>query len=257
MSKLTGRVGLLTGTATGIGRTGAMRFAEEGASLVTMDADRERGSDTAAAIISAGGVATFVPGDVSVAADVQRAVQTAVATYGKLDLVWSNAGIGVYKTVPDTDEEEWDRIVDVNLKGSFLVCKYAIPHMVEAGGGTIVLTGSINSFDGAPAWAAYCATKGGILMLTKAMAIDHASQNIRVNCVCPGSVDTALQEKWLRNRSGGEDYDAAVAADKAAHLLNRYATALEVSNAALFLSSEDSSFTTGSALLVDGGLNAQ
>ena len=186
-----------------------------------------------------------------------RAVQLAVEKWGKLDLVWSNAGIGVYKSVPDTDEDEWDRIVDVNLKGGFLVCKYAIPEIAKAGGGTIVLTGSINSFDAAPQWAAYCATKGGVLMLAKAMAIDHAAQNIRVNVVCPGSVDTKLQEDWLRNRVSDLTYEEAVRADQSAHLLDRYATPEEVSKAALFLSCDDSSFSTGSAVLVDGGLNAQ
>lgn len=256
MSKLHGRVGLITGIATGIGRTGAQIFAGEGASLVLMDVDEIRGAQTADLINAAGGQATFVLGDVSVASDVQHAVATAVTTYGKLDLVWSNAGMGVFKTVPETDEEEWDRIVDVNLKGGFLVCKYAIPELAKAGGGTVVLTGSINSFDAAPQWAAYCATKGGVLMLAKAMAIDHAPQNIRVNCVCPGSVDTKLQEDWLRNRSGGTSYEEAVREDQAAHLLNRYATPEEVSKAALFLSCDDSSFTTGSAIMVDGGLNA-
>ena len=256
MLKLQGRVGLITGISTGIGRAGADVFAREGASLVLMDVNEVQGIETTKLVTDAGGRATFIKGDVTNAADVQRAVQIAISTYGKLDLVWSNAGIGVYKTVPDTDEDEWDRIVGVNLKGGFLVCKYAIPEIAKAGGGTIVLTGSINSFDAAPQWAAYCATKGGVLMLAKAMAIDHAAQNIRVNCVCPGSVDTKLQEDWLKNRDSAMTYEEAVRADQAAHLLNRYATAEEVSKAALFLSCDESSFTTGSALMVDGGLSA-
>lgn len=255
-AKLQGRVGLITGIASGIGRTGAQVFAEAGASLVLMDVDAPGGEETVSLINRAGGTATFIHGDVSAAADVKRAVTTAVENYGKLDLVWSNAGIGVYKTVPETEEEEWDRIIDVNLKGAFLVCKYSIPEIAKAGGGTVVLTGSINSFSAAPQWAAYCATKGAVLMLAKAMAIDHASQGVRVNCVCPGSVDTKLQEEWLKNRSDGRSYDEAVRQDKADHLLNRYATAEEVSRAALFLSCDDSSFTTASALMVDGGLNA-
>lgn len=256
MSKLQGRVGLITGIASGIGQTGAQIFAREGASLVLMDVNEAGGAETTAAIEAQGGTATFVKGDVSVSNDVQHAVATAVEKYGKLDLVWSNAGIGVYKTIPETTEEEWDRIVGVNLKGAFHVCKFAIPEIAKAGGGTIVLTGSINSFDAAPQWAAYCATKGGVLMLAKAMAIDHAAQKIRVNCVCPGSVDTKLQEDWLKNRESDMTYEEAVRADQAAHLLNRYATPEEVSKAALFLSCNDSSFTTGSALMVDGGLNA-
>jgi NAD(P)-dependent dehydrogenase (short-subunit alcohol dehydrogenase family) len=256
MPKLDGRVGLLTGTATGIGRAGALLFAAEGAALVTMDVNEEAGRRTVADIEAAGGQATFVPGDVSVAADVQRAVTTAVERHGKLDLAWSNAGIGVFKTVPETDEDEWDRIVAVNLKGAYLVGKYTIPEIIRAGGGTVVITASVNALVADRKWAAYCATKGGVLMLARAMSLDHAPDGVRVNCVCPGSVDTALQENWLRARSE-LDYADAVAADQAAHPLGRYATAEEVAQAALFLSCGDSSFTTGSALMVDGGLSAQ
>ncbi|MDA8103383.1 MAG: glucose 1-dehydrogenase [Nitrospiraceae bacterium] len=256
MSKLQGRVGLLTGVATGIGRMGAQVFAREGAQLVLLDINAEEGEKTRELASSQGADVVFVHGDVSKSADVKRAVRAAVDTFGKLDLVWSNAGIGVFKTVPDTEDEELDRIIEVNLKGGFLVCKHAIPEIAKAGGGTIVLTGSINSFHAAPQWAAYCATKGGVLMLAKAMAIDHAAQNIRVNCVCPGSVDTKLQEDWLRFRESGMTYEEAVRADQASHLLDRYATPEEVSKAALFLSCDDSSFTTGSALMVDGGLSS-
>lgn len=256
MPKLDGRVGLLTGTATGIGRAGALLFAAEGAALVTMDVNEEAGRRTVADIEAAGGRATFVPGDVSRAADVQGAVATAVELHGKLDLAWSNAGIGVFKTVPETDEDEWDRIVAVNLKGAYLVGKYAIPEIIRAGGGTVVITASVNAIVADRKWAAYCATKGGVLMLARAMSLDHATDGVRVNCVCPGSVDTALQESWLRARSDLA-YEDAVAADQAAHPLGRYATAEEVAQAALFLSCGDSSFTTGSALMVDGGLSAQ
>lgn len=256
MPRLTGRVGVLTGTATGIGRTGALLFAAEGAALVTMDVNDKAGRGTVAEIEAAGGQATFVRGDVSRAADVQQAVAAALTSYGKLDLVWSNAGIGVFKTVPETEEDEWDRITAVNLKGAFLIGKYAIPELIKGGGGTVVFTASVNSFVADRKWAAYCATKGGVLMLARAMALDHASDGVRVNCVCPASVDTALQAQWLRARSSVA-YEDAVAADQAAHPLGRYATAEEVARAALFLSCDDSSFTTGSAVMVDGGLTAQ
>lgn len=256
MPKLDGRVGLLTGTATGIGRAGALRFAAEGAALVTMDVNEEEGRGTVAAIEASGGRASFMPGDVSRPADVERAVTAAVEMHGKLDLVWSNAGVGVFKTVPETEVDEWDHIVAVNLKGAYLVGKYAIPEIIRAGGGTVVITASVNSFVADRRWAAYCATKGGVLMLARAMALDHAAEGVRVNCVCPGSVDTALQEQWLRARSNLA-YEDAVAADQAAHPLGRYATADEVAQAALFLSCSDSSFTTGSAVMVDGGLTAQ
>src|SRR5271156_176046 len=212
MPKLQGRAGLLTGTATGIGRAGALLFASEGAALVTLDNNQAEGERTAEEIRKAGGRVTFVPGDVSDPADVQRAVAAAVAEYGKLDLVWSNAGMGVYKTVPDTGLDEWDRIVAVNLKGAYLVGKYSIPEIIKAGGGTVVITGSVNSFVADRQWAAYCAAKGAVL------ALAHAPDGVRVNCVCPGSVDTALRERWLRARSS-LPYEEAVAADQAAHPL--------------------------------------
>ncbi|HZS90649.1 MAG TPA: glucose 1-dehydrogenase [Chloroflexota bacterium] len=252
--KLAGRVGLITGTATGIGRAGALLFAREGAALVTLDVNEERGRQTVAEIAAAGGRATFVHGDVARAADVERAVRTAVQEHGKLDLLWSNAGIPVFKTIVETTEEEWDRIVDVNLKGSYLVARFGIPELQRAGGGTMVLTASVSSVIGARRWAAYCATKGGVLMLCRAMALDYADQNIRINCICPGSTDTPLQEADMRSRD--IPYEQAVREDKAAHPMNRYGTPDEVARAALFLSCDDSSFTTGSALFVDGGLTA-
>lgn len=253
--KLGGRVGLISGTATGIGRAGALLFAREGAALVTLDTNEAQGHQTVEEIRAAGGRASFVPGDVSRAADVERAVQTAEETYGKLDLLWSNAGIGVFKTIVDTTEEEWDRILAVNLTGAYQIARFGIPALLRASGGTMVLTASISSFVGATEWAAYCATKGGVLMLCKAMALDYARQNVRINCVCPSSTDTPLQEADMRRRA--IPYEQAVRGDQAAHPMNRYATPEEVASAALFLSCDDASFTTGSALFVDGGLTAQ
>ena len=255
MGKLDGRVGLITGTATGIGAAGAKLFASEGAALVTLDVNDELGRETVAEIERAGGRAVFLRGDVSRDADVRHAVETAVASFGKLDLLWSNAGIGVWKTVPETTDEEWERIVGVNLKGTFLVGKHGIPELVRAGGGTMVVTASVSSFVASRKWAAYCATKGAVLMLARSMALDHAAEGVRVNCVCPGSVDTPLQTEDLRRRDAA--FDEAKREDEAAHPLGRFATPDEVARSALFLSCDDSSFTTGSALVVDGGLTAQ
>lgn len=220
-----------------------------------MDVDEVAGAKGAAEIERAGGRACFVSGDVASAADVRRAVETALERHGRLDLLWSNAGIGVWGTVTETSEEEWDRIVDVNLKGSFLVAKYGIPELVRAGGGTMVITASISSFVGARRWSAYCATKGGLLMLCRAMALDYASQNVRVNCVCPASIDTPLQEADIRTREVPRAQ--AIRDDQEAHPLGRYGTPEEVARTALFLSCDDSSFTTGSAFPVDGGYLAQ
>ncbi len=246
---------MITGTATGIGAAGAKLFAAEGAALVAFDLNEESGRETVAEVEAAGGRVLFFRGDVSRDEDVRLAVETAVETFGKLDLLWSNAGIGVWKTVPETTDDEWERIVGVNLKGAFLVGKHGIPELVRAGGGTMVLTASVSSFVAAPNWAAYCATKGGVLMLARAMALDHAAEGVRVNCVCPGSVDTPLQEEDMRRRNA--PYEEAKRADEAAHPLGRFATPEEIARTALFLSCDDSSFTTGSAVVVDGGLTAQ
>lgn len=194
----------------------------------------------------------FHPGDASSAADVSAAVARAVGAFGHLDLVWANAGVNVFKNIVDTTEDEWDRLIDVNLKGCFLAAKYAIPELIRAGGGTIVFTGSVNSFVGDPGAPVYCASKGGILMLARAAALEYADRRIRVNCLCPGSTDTPFQEAALR-AIPDQSYEELVRQEHAAIPLGRYATPAEVAKAALFLSCDDSSFVTGSALMVDGG----
>ncbi len=255
MGKLDGRVGLITGAATGIGAAGAKLFAAEGAALVALDVNVELGRETVAEIERDGGRAVFIRGDVSRDDHVRGAVEFAVESFGKLDLLWSNAGIGVWKTVPETTNEEWERILGVNLTGTFLVGRYGIPELVRTGGGTMVVTASVSSFVAGRNWAAYCATKGGVLMLARAMALDHADDGVRVNCVCPGSVDTPLQMDDLRQRE--VPFEQARREDEAAHPLGRFARPEEIARAALYLSCDDSSFTTGSALVVDGGLTAQ
>jgi NAD(P)-dependent dehydrogenase (short-subunit alcohol dehydrogenase family) len=187
---------------------------------------------------------------------VAGAVRATVRHFGRLDLLWANAGTGVAKTVPETTLEEWDRVLAVNLTGAFLLAKYGIPELAAAGGGTMVITGSANSFTADRSWAAYCASKGGLLMLCRALALDHAADGIRVNIVCPGSVTTPLHEEWLAGRPGGQTLAQTRDADRAAHPLGRFADPAEVARAALFLSCAESSFTTGAPLLVDGGVTA-
>lgn len=252
--RLTGRVGLLTGMASGIGRAGAEAFAREGAAIVAMDIDADEGRNAVADVTQDGGRAVFHHGDASKAADVAAAVARAVETFGRLDLVWANAGVNVFGSIVDTTEDEWDRVIDVNLKGCFLAAKYSIPELIRAGGGTIVFTGSVNSFVGDPGAPVYCASKGGILMLARAIALQYADRQIRVNCLCPGSTDTPFQEAALRVISDSEaGYEELVRQEEAAIPLGRYATPAEVAKAAVFLSCDDSSFVTGSALMVDGG----
>jgi NAD(P)-dependent dehydrogenase (short-subunit alcohol dehydrogenase family) len=253
--RLAGRVGVITGGGGGIGRAGAVRFAAEGAALVLLDPDRAGAAATVAEIQAAGGRALAVAGDGAAEADVAAAVRAAVDTWGKLDLLWANAGTGVSKTVPETTLAEWERVVAVNLTGAFLLAKYGIPELARAGGGTMVLSGSANSFSADRRWAAYCATKGALVMLCKALALDHAGDGVRVNIVCPGSVTTPLHERWLREHAEG-GYDDALAADTAAHPLGRLGTPRDVADAALFLSCAESSFITGASLAVDGGVTA-
>ena len=254
--RLAGRAGLITGAASGIGAAGAKLFAAHGASLVLVDTDAAAGERTAAAITARQGRAVFVHGDAANPGDVSRAVRIAVDSFGKLDLLWANAGIGVAKTVPEMTVEEWSRVLEVNLTGAFLVAKFGIPELIDAGGGTMVITGSANCFTADRSWAAYCASKGGLLMLCRALALDHAGNGIRVNIVCPGSVSTPLHEAWLRGRPGGEPLAEVREQDRAAHPLHRFADPAEVALAALFLSCAESSFTTGAPLLVDGGVTA-
>jgi NAD(P)-dependent dehydrogenase (short-subunit alcohol dehydrogenase family) len=252
--RLAGRVGLLTGMASGIGRAGAEAFAREGAAIVAMDIDADEGRNAVADVTQDGGRAVFHHGDASKAADVAAAVALAVETFGHLDLVWANAGVNVFGSIVDTTEDEWDQVIDVNLKGCFLAAKYSIPELIRAGGGTIVFTGSVNSFVGDPGAPVYCASKGGILMLARAIALQYADRQIRVNCLCPGSTDTPFQEAALRVISDSEaGYEELVRQEEAAIPLGRYATPAEVAKAAVFLSCDDSSFVTGSALMVDGG----
>jgi NAD(P)-dependent dehydrogenase (short-subunit alcohol dehydrogenase family) len=254
--RLAGRAGIVTGAASGIGAAGARLFAAEGAALVLADTDAGRGDETAAEISAAGGRAVFVRADAADPGDVQRAVRAAVAAFGKLDLLWANAGTGVFKSVPDTTLEEWNRVLAVNLTGAFLLGKYGIPELARAGGGTMVITGSANSVAADRNWAAYCASKGGLLMLCRAMALDHAADGVRVNIVCPGSVATPLHEAWLGGQADGRPLDEAREQDRAAHPLMRVGRPDEVARAALFLSCAESSFTTGSPLYVDGGVTA-
>ena len=254
--RLAGRAGVITGAASGIGAAGAELFAAHGASLVLLDLDADRGKQVAEQVRARGGQAEFIAGDAASPDDVSRAVVLAATRFGQLDLLWANAGTGVAKTVPETTLDEWNRVLAVNLTGAFLLAKFGIPELAAAGGGTMVITGSANSFTADRSWAAYCASKGGLLMLCRALALDHAADGIRVNIVCPGSVTTPLHEAWLHGRPGGQPLAEVRDADRAAHPLGRFAEPAEVAQAALFLSCAESSFTTGTPLLVDGGVTA-
>ena len=248
--RLLRKVALVTGGTSGIGRAAALLFAEEGAQVVITGRDEARGRAVVVEIEETGGSAVFVISDVRFTADCRRAVDETLQAFGRLDILFNNAGVFYANTVPDSSEEEWDWTIDTCLKGTYLMCKFALPVMIAQGHGVIVNNASGWGLVGGEAAAAYCAAKGGVVLLTKAMAIDHGRQGIRVNCVCPGDVDTPMLPDDAKKRGmTWEDYVAS-ASDRP---LGRIGKPEEVAQAVLFLASDDSTFITGAALAVDGG----
>jgi len=247
---LEGNGAIVTGAASGIGRGISLRLAEMGASVSVLDIDAKKGEETAAEIRSQGGEAFFTKCDVRSAADCRHAVETAISKWSRIDILCNSAGIAIRKDVVDLTEDEWDRALDITLKGIYLLSHEVVPHMIRAGGGSIINIGSGWSLKGGPRAAAYCAAKGGAVNLTRAMAIDHGKHNIRVNCVCPGDVDTPM----LRSECTQLGEDAQTFMREAANRpLARVGTPDDIANAVLFLASPMSSWITGAALVVDGG----
>lgn len=249
MSKLNleGKVALITGGASGIGLATARLFAREGATVCIVDANEALGK---AAIREIEGRVIFERADVTKAADCERAVNRVLREFGATHVLVNNAGIIRRASVPELSEEDWDRVMAVNLKSIFLLSRLVIPIMTKIGGGAIVNMASGWGLAGGPRAAVYCASKGAVVLLTKAMAIDHGSQKIRVNCICPGDTDTNM----LRNEAQqlGED-EAGFLASSARRPLGRLGKPEEIAQAALYLASDASSFVTGTALVVDGG----
>jgi NAD(P)-dependent dehydrogenase (short-subunit alcohol dehydrogenase family) len=250
MGRLTGKRALITGAASGIGRATALLFAREGAAVVVVDVDEAGGQAVAQAIRNEGGQAMFVRCDVTQAEDCQRAVQRVVDEWSGLDILFNNAGIIRRATVIGTTEEEWDRVMAVNVKSIFLLSKYAIPVMAQAGGGAIVNTSSGWGLVGGRNAVSYCASKGAVVNMTRAMALDHGAQNIRVNCICPGDTDTPMLRNEARQLGESDEVFLAEAADRP---LQRIGRPEDVARAVLYLVSDDASFVTGTVLVVDGG----
>jgi NAD(P)-dependent dehydrogenase (short-subunit alcohol dehydrogenase family) len=245
-----GKVAMVTGAASGIGRGISIRLAEMGAFVALLDIDDIKGRATAAEIEAHGGEAVFLNVDVRSAAECRRAVETAIKHSGKIDILCNCAGVAIRKDIVELTEDEWDFALDVTLKGIYLLSREVVPHMIRNGGGSVVNIGSGWSLKGGPRAASYCAAKGGVVNLTRAMAIDHGKNNIRVNCVCPGDVETPMLLSECAQL--GEDRDAFMR-EAANRPLGRVGTPDDIANAVLFLASPMASWITGAALVVDGG----
>jgi NAD(P)-dependent dehydrogenase (short-subunit alcohol dehydrogenase family) len=248
--KLDGKVALITGGNSGIGSATAALLAKEGAAVVLTGRNQERGEQVAQAINEAGGKAMFIRSDVRVADECRQAVEQTLERFGRIDVLFNNAGVFHPKTVPECTEQEWDETIDSSLKGAFLMSKYALPSMIERGSGSIIHASSGWGILGGDRAAAYCAAKGGLVVMAKAMAIDHGPDGVRVNCVCPGDTETPMLHDDADKRGMSWENYVAGASDRP---LGRMGTAEEIARAVLFLASDDSSFVTGEALVVDGG----
>ena len=248
--KLRGKVAIVTGGTSGIGRATALLFAQEGAKVAITGRSDARGQEVVAEIQQTGGAAIFVRADVRQAEECRRTVDETIQAFGRLDILFNNAGVFFPNTLLDCTEEEWDLTVDICLKGTFFMSKYALPSMIAQGSGAVINNSSGWGLEGGDAAAAYCAAKGGVVLLTRAMAIDHSRQGIRVNCICPGDVETPMLVDDAEARGLSWEAYLEAAADRP---MGRIGQPEEIARAALFLASDDSSFMTGAIVAVDGG----
>jgi NAD(P)-dependent dehydrogenase (short-subunit alcohol dehydrogenase family) len=248
--RLKDKTALVTGAASGIARATAELFASEGARVVVADNAADAGGETVGAIRAAGGEAIFVQTDVSDSGQVTRMVEVALRAHGRIDILFNGAGVLYYGTVLETDERAWNRVLSINLNGTYLCCRAVLPHMIRQGGGSIInVASTVGAHDACANAVAYVTSKGGVTLFTRAVAIDHAKQGVRVNAICPGATDTPM----LRNALSPEAIDALAKSQP----IGRLGRPEELAKAALFLASDDSSFVTGTAMYVDGGQTAK
>ena len=252
--RLANKVAIITGAGRGIGRTAANLFAEEGARVVLVDIDEQSGKAAAEEICAKGRAAIFIKTDLSNAQQVESMVDQTVARYGRIDVLYNNAGINHFAKLADTEEEAWDRVMAVNVKSIFLTSKYTLPVMQSQKKGSIINTGSAASLVGLANLAVYTASKGAVLQLTKNMAIDYASSGIRVNALCPGVTATEMTEQVIQ-----DDPDPIAARARFDRVIPRGSIAdpIEIAQVALFLASDESSYITGAAIPADGGYTAE
>lgn len=248
--RLANKIAIITGGTSGIGLGITEVFSREGATVVIVNRKPDTGKALAEKINNSGGNAISIRADVSRITEVEEMVHTVIERYNKIDILCNNAGIGLLRSVTDSTEEEWDRVIDINLKGVFHCSKYVIPEMIKNNGGSIINTASVASFVAFQNDAAYCASKGGLLMLTKQMALEYAQYKIRVNCVCPGFIITPELEHYIDQH---DDPKAARKEVESWHPIGRLGTPEDIAYAALYFASDESTFVTGASLAVDGG----
>ena len=253
--RLKDKVAIITAAGSGSGRAGAVLFAREGAKVVVGDIDPKGGEETVRLVKQTGGEAVFVPVDCGKVADMRKLIDTTMQTYGRLNILWNHAGIPGPGTLETTEEEAFDRAMSINVKGCFFASKFAVPHMKQSGGGAILFTSSVSGLRASPWSPSYSLAKGGLVTLTMSLAVYLAAHNIRVNCICPGSIDSPMIRVFI-DRSGslkGEALENAVRENAKKAPLNRMAKPEEIANLALFLASDESSFITGTSIPIDGG----
>jgi NAD(P)-dependent dehydrogenase (short-subunit alcohol dehydrogenase family) len=250
LGRLKDKVALITGGASGIGRATSLLFAREGAHVVVVDVAIEGGNETARQIAAAGGAATFVKADVAISREVRGFIEATLTAHGRLDVLFNNAGIeGPAAKIADYDEDDWARVVAIDLTAVFLAMKHAIPHMVRQGGGAIISTASVAGLVGFPGSAAYAAAKAGVVNLTRLAAVEYARHNVRVNCICPGIIDTPMAGRVL----GGQRDERL----NRLQPVGRFGRPEDIASAALFLASDESSFANGAPFIIDGGYVAR
>jgi len=253
--RLKNKVAIITGAGSGQGRAAALIFSREGARIAVSDWKPELGDETVTLVKKAGGEAIFIRSDVSDSADVQNLVRITVSTYGRIDILYNNAGVGFssplsMSDVINTPEADWDRVIAINLRSMYLTAKYGIPEMLKTGGGSIINTASIAALIGSEAAHAYTAAKGGMVALSRALAVEFGPKNIRVNCICPGAIDTPMIAPVIDPlKKSGEPFMRSP--------IRRLGMPEDIANCALYLASDESSFVTGATLVVDGGYIAR
>lgn len=246
-----GKVAVVTGGGSGIGKACAQEFVERNAAVAVVDRDVKTGKETVSALKSSGGNVEFFQVDVSSASEVEKLIPQIVSTLGGIDILVNNAGIQRYGTVTTISEDEWDEVLNINLKGAFLMSKFAIPQMIQRGGGSIVITGSVQSVAAQRNSVHYVVSKHGLLGLARCIALDYGRQNIRANCVLPGAIDTPML-RWAANLDSHPE--KVLEACDSLHMRGKMGQPEEVAHVIVFLASDQASFMTGSAVMVEGGL---